>query len=146
MSSTEQNRALVRAYLDQVVSRGDVAAADRYVATDVVFASPYTPEPIRGIAGFKQMIGGLHSAFPDMKLTEEAAIAEGDLVAARWNATGTHRGGPFNGMPPSGKRFSITGMSFYRIGGGKIVEGWVNDDSLGMLQQLGAFAAREAAA
>ncbi|HVL55290.1 MAG TPA: ester cyclase [Burkholderiaceae bacterium] len=139
MDSTEANKALVRAYLDLVVSGGDLAAAERYVAEDVVFASPYTPEPARGIQAFGQMIAGLHAAFPDMKLTEQAAVAEGDLVATRWHVGGTHRGAAFAGLPPSGRRFHISGMSFYRIESGKIVEGWVNDDSLGMLRQLGAI-------
>lgn len=142
--TTADNKALVRRYLEEVVSRGNLAAADQLVAADVVFTSPYTPEPIRDLAGFKQMIGGLHSAFPDMRLDEEDVIAEGDRVASRWVVRGTHQG-EFMGLPPTGRQFAITGMSIYRIAGGKIVEGWVNDDSLGMLQQLGVIPAPEQA-
>ncbi|HEX2092698.1 MAG TPA: ester cyclase, partial [Longimicrobiaceae bacterium] len=87
-------------------------------------------------------IGGLHAGFPDMRLEEEAVVAEGDLVASRWTVSGTHTG-PFAGLPPSGNRFSITGMSFYRVVDGKIVEGWVNDDNLGMARQLGALPSPE---
>lgn len=57
-------------------------------------------------------------------------------MASRWTATGTHRG-DFMGHPASGRQFSISGISIYRLRDGKIAEGWVNDDSLGMLQQLG---------
>lgn len=143
--SIEENKALVRQYLEEVVSQGSMAAADQLVAADVVFSSPYTPEPTRDLAGFKQMIAGLHAAFPDMRLIEEDVAAEGDKVASRWVARGTHKG-EFMGLPPTGRQFAITGMSIYRIAGGKIAEGWVNDDSLGMLQQLGVIPAPEPAA
>ena len=89
-----------------------------------------------GSNGFKQMISTLHDAFPDLTIHEEAILAEGDTVATRWVATGTQEG-DFIGSPPSGRRFKISGQSIYRVRDGKIVEGWVNDDSLGMLQQLG---------
>lgn len=134
--SMEANKTLVRQYLEEVVSQGSMAAADQLVAADVIFSSPYTPEPTRDLASFKQMIAGLHAAFPDMRLVEEEAVAEGDKVMSRWVVRGTHTG-EFMGLAPTGRQFAITGMSIYRIAGGKIAEGWVNDDSLGMLQQLG---------
>jgi steroid delta-isomerase-like uncharacterized protein len=136
--SPEDNKALVRKYLEEVVSDGKVDLADEFVAADLVFTSPYTPEPTRSSEDFKRMIGMIHTVFPDMRLTEEAMLCEGDLVASRWTVRGTHRG-EFMGAPPSGKRVTITGMSMYRISDGKISEGWVSDDtlSLGVLQQLG---------
>lgn len=137
--STELNKAAVRRYLERYVGGGDDAVADELVHADVVFASPYSPEPVHGLDAFKGMIGGLRAAFPDLAIREEDAVAEGELVAARWVATGTHTGGPFAGLEASGRRFEITGMSFYRVRDGLIVEGWVNDDSLGMLGQLGAL-------
>ncbi len=144
LTLTEQNKTLVRRYLDEVVSQGNLAKADEFVGQDLIFTSPYTPEPIHGIEGFKQMIGMLHVAFPDLRITEEAVIAEGDVVASRWFATGTHQG-EFMGAGPSGRQFKISGMSIYRIAEGKIVEGWVNDDSLRMLQQLGLLPVPEQA-
>jgi len=141
---TEQNKNLVRRYLDEVVSQGKLAQAGEFVEPNLIFTSPYTPEPIHGLEGFKQMIGMLHAAFPDLRISEEAMVAEGDIVASRWYASGTHQG-EFMGAPPSGKSFKITGMSFYRIADNKIVEGWVNDDSLGMLQQLGLLPAPDQA-
>lgn len=136
--STGDNKALVREYLETVVSRGDVDRADEFVAADLVFTSPYTPEPARKVEDFKQMIRGLHAVFPDMQLREEDIICEGDLVASRWTVQGTHRG-EFMGAPPSGQRITITGLSLYRIADGKIVEGWVSDDALSpaVLQQMG---------
>lgn len=130
-------KQVVRAYLERVVSGGDLDWADQLVAEDLVFTSPYTPEPTRSRAGFKAMIGALHAAFPDLRLEELATIAEGDLVASRWVASGTHTGAPLAGAPAGGRRFEIAGMSFYRVRDGRIVEGWVQDDTLGFAVQLG---------
>lgn len=141
-----QPKEVVRRYLERYVSGGDEAVADELVAEEIVFASPYAPQPVEGKAAFEQMLAGLRAAFPDLAIREEALIAEGDLVAARWVASGTHTGAPFAGLEPSGRRFEIAGMSFYRVRGGKIVAGWVCDDSLGMLTQLGAPPAAAAAA
>jgi steroid delta-isomerase-like uncharacterized protein len=135
--SVERSKEVVRSYLEQVVSAGNMSKADALVAADVVFISPYTPEPIRGREGLKQMIAGLHAAFPDFRLEEEEGLAEGELVASRWTAGGTHSGAAFAGLPASGRSFRITGMSIYRVRDGRIVAGWVNDDTLGMAMQLG---------
>jgi len=138
--STEP-KEIVRRYLGRYVSGGDESVADELVAEEIVFASPYAPQPVEGKGAFEQMIAGLRAAFPDLAIREEALIAEDDLVAARWVASGTHTGTPFAGLEPSGRRFEIAGMSFYRVRAGKIVAGWVCDDSLGMLTQLGAMPA-----
>lgn len=137
--STEESKQIVRRYLQRYVSAGEEAVADELVAEDVVFTSPYSPEPVHGRDAFKGMIGALRAAIPDLAIHEQDAIAEGDLVAARWVATGAHTGAPLAGLPASGRRFRISGMSFYRVREGRIVEGWVNDDNLGMLRQLGAL-------
>ncbi len=139
--STGANKEIVRRYLARYVTGGDEAVADELVAPEIVFTSPYTPEPVHGLEGFKEMIGALHASFPDLEIREDDTIAEGDLVASRWIASGTHTGVAFVGLDPSGRRFEITGMSFYQLRGGKIVEGWVNDDNLGMAIQLGAVPA-----
>ncbi len=134
---TLQPKTIVQRYLKEAVSGGNMQALDAYVSPQVVFTSPYTPEPIHGIEGFKQMIGMLNAAFPDFKVEEEEAIAEGDTVATRWFASGTHTGSEFLGHPASGCAFHIAGLSLYKVQEGKIVTGWINDDNLGMLQQLG---------
>lgn len=134
---SEHDKEIVRRYLNDVVSGGNLAVADELVADAVTFTSPYTPEPARDRATFKQMIAGIHAAFPDFHLRDEHTISEGDLVASRWVAGGTHTGADFAGAPASGRAFRITGMSFYRVHGDRIIEGWVNDDTLGMAAQLG---------
>ena len=77
-----------------------------------------------------------HNGFPDFQITIQDQIAEGDRVVSRWNATGTHKG-EFQGIALTGKKVNITATTIVRISNGKIVEGWPNMDSLGMMVQLG---------
>jgi steroid delta-isomerase-like uncharacterized protein len=78
----------------------------------------------------------LDSAFPDCQFTVEDQIAEGPMVVTRWTVTGTHRGNLGN-IPATGRRMSVTGISWSRVENGKFVESWTSWDTLGMLQQLG---------
>ena len=78
-----------------------------------------------------------YRAFPDARHTLDDLIAEGDKVAARLTARGTHEG-DFQGIPPTGRPVSFTGMRVFRFVGGRIAEEWANLDMLGLLQQLGA--------
>jgi predicted ester cyclase len=71
-----------------------------------------------------------------MRLTIEDITAEGEIVTARWSCRGTHKG-DLGGIAPTGKPFTISGVSIARFAGGKMVEGWVNWDALGLMQQLG---------
>ncbi len=128
---------VVSRYLKEIVSEGRLELAAELLAPDVVFTSPYTPQPTRDREGLVEMLAGLHAAFPDFYLSEHETVGEGDLVASRWTAGGTHLGAPFAGMPASGRSFAISGMSMYRVREGRIVEGWVSDDTLGMAAQLG---------
>ena len=91
-----------------------------------------------GIEGSKQFIGMYLTAFPDLHFTVEDMIAEGDKVVARLTTQGTQTG-PFLGIPPTGKHTSIGCIDINRMAGGKIVEHWLEMDTLGLLQQLGAI-------
>jgi predicted ester cyclase len=75
-------------------------------------------------------------AFPDLKVTSDFQVAEGDKVVMRWTGTGTHTG-ELMGIPATGKRIEMTGIGIQRIAGGRIVEEWVESDQMGMMQQLG---------
>ena len=136
----DQLKDVVRTYLAGYVSGGDRAVAEALVAEDVEFTSPYSPQPVHGRDEFCALIEGLRASIPDLRIEETDCIAEGDTVAARWTARGTHTGADMLGRPASGRRFDISGMSFYRLRDGRIAEGWVNDDNLGMLAQLGFVA------
>jgi predicted ester cyclase len=77
-------------------------------------------------------------AFPDIHFTINQELAERDLVAVHWNYVATNSG-PFLGRPATGKQVKDTGVSLFRIKDSKIVEMWVVQDSLGLLQQLGVI-------
>ncbi len=76
-------------------------------------------------------------AFPDLRLTIDDQIAEGETVVTRWTATGTHEG-ELMGIPPTGKQATTTGININHVSGGKLVDGWGIFDQLGLLQQIGA--------
>jgi predicted ester cyclase len=80
------------------------------------------------------------AAFSDAQITVDDQIAEGDKVASRWTGRGTHDG-ELMGVPPSGRQVTVDGLVVSRVANGKVVEEWVNWDTLGMLQQVGAVPA-----
>jgi steroid delta-isomerase-like uncharacterized protein len=131
---SEQNRLLVRRGIEEVYNRGNLAVVDELVAHDFVIHLP--SEEIRGPEGAKRYVAALRAAFPDLQITIEDQLADGDKVATRWTARGTHTGA-FQGIPPTGKRGSMTGIDIDRIADGRVVECWMNSDDLGLLQQLG---------
>jgi steroid delta-isomerase-like uncharacterized protein len=94
------------------------------------------PADLHGPEEFKQFVRMYRGAFPDLALTIEDQIAEGDLVGSRHTSTGTHTN-EFQGIPPTGKAATITGMTLTRVADGKIVEAWTCWDALGMFEQLG---------
>jgi steroid delta-isomerase-like uncharacterized protein len=134
--STQENKANHRRLFEEGWNQGNTAVFDELFAADYLGHDP--SGPIHGPEGFKQYYATYRTAFPDTHLTIEDQIAEGDMVMSRWIGTGTHQG-PLMGIPPSGKRVTITGMTITRFAEGKIVEGWNNLDALGMLQQLGVI-------
>jgi predicted ester cyclase len=97
--------------------------------------------PWNGLESAKQVHLLGKASFPDMQVTTEDLIAEGDKVVERWTQTQTHSGAPFMGIPPSNKPITFTGISIYRIANGRIVEHWANMDLFGMMAQMGAIPA-----
>src|SRR5215510_14714086 len=92
MPSAEQHKAHSRRYFQEIVSEGNLEAIPDLVAPNIIFRGPYTPEPIQGMAAFKELIAMLHAAFADLRITEEDMVVEGETVATRWTASGTHKG------------------------------------------------------
>ncbi len=135
---SEQNKSLVRRYLEQTINAGDVAAFDEFTSRDYI--GHMTGVPVFDHETHKQLLTAFRAAFPDLQVTIEDLIAEGDKVVSRSTYTGTHRG-EFQGMPPTGKGFTISGMNITRIADDMIVEDWTVLDMLGMLQQIGAVPA-----
>jgi steroid delta-isomerase-like uncharacterized protein len=120
--------------------KGNVGVIDQYVDENYVGYDPSVPEPMRGKQAFKDFVQGYLSAFPDGAITVDEQIAEGDVVASRWTARGTH-GGELMGIAPTNKQVTVAGLSYTKFRNGKMIESYANWDTLGMLQQIGAIPA-----
>jgi len=134
--SIETNKEIAR-QLTQLLDREDVEQLKELLAPDFVSHFAGLPQPLNR----DQYILVNHtarSAFSDLSRTVEDVIAEGDKVTVRITARGTHTG-MFQGIPATGKKTEITGIAIRRIVDGKIVEEWVVNDQLGLMQQLGVF-------
>jgi predicted ester cyclase len=118
------------------LNRGDASVASDVFASDGVIHINGSPDPNLSVDGFKQMISGLLSAFPDLRLTIEDQIVAGDKVATRWSAEGTNNG-PFGPVAATGRRVRINGLILDRVADGKVVERWEQWDQMSMMQQLG---------
>jgi steroid delta-isomerase-like uncharacterized protein len=129
--------ATTRRFFDEVFSQGDLDLVDELVAPDYV-GHPSGPEQeLRGPQGVKDYVGRLREGVPDLILTIEDQVVDGNKVATRWVGRGTHDG-ELLGAAPTGRTATVTGITIQRFGaGGRIVEGWTSWDMLGMLQQLG---------
>jgi steroid delta-isomerase-like uncharacterized protein len=135
---SEENKAIVRRQEEELFTQGNLDVAVEVYARDYVGHDPSNPEDIRGLEAAKQAAADYRKAFPDLRVTVEDVIAEGDKVAARLRFRGTHRG-ELDGIAPTGRRVDCTGIVISRMEGGKIAEDWANFDDLGMMQQLGAI-------
>ena len=133
-----QNKALVRRWFKEIWSKGNLAVADQIVAPNYANHDPAGAMPDTGREGLKKHATMYRTAFPDLQFAIDDLTVEGNKVTVRWTARGTHQG-ELMGITPTSKKFSITGISILRIANGKIAEQWVNWDTLGLLQQLGAF-------
>jgi steroid delta-isomerase-like uncharacterized protein len=137
--STEEHKALARRELEEIfVAEGNLEAAEEIYAPNYISHQPAGDEDIRGVEAIKQFAAGMREAFPDLEITIEDQIAEGDKVVTRFRTRGTHQGELW-GMPPTGKEVEVTSVSTNRIEGGKIAEHWTSADRLGMMQQLGVI-------
>ena len=136
LMSTEQNKANARRFYEEVWNQGNLAIADELNAINFVDES--LQPPVRSLEDLKHFVTMYRTAFPDAHFTIEDIIAEGDKVAVRFTATGTHQG-DLMGIAPTGKHVTATGISIIRYENGKAMEGWANFDDLGMLQQLGVI-------
>ena len=126
MSVEEKHKALVRRFHEEAWNKGNVAAVDEFMAADYVdYPIPSGLPP--GTEGLKQTITTYRTAFPDLKATVDDIFAEGDRVAYRWSTRGTHLG-EWLGILPTGNHMTATGISIFRIVGGKVVEGWTSMD------------------
>ena len=141
---SEENKEKARRFLEEAFNEGNFDVVDEIVASEYVLHDPASPEEIRGPEGIKGFVQMYRSAFPDTHIMVEDQIAEGDDVVTRWTGRGTHQG-ELLGVPPSGNRVEVSGITLDRISGGKFAESWTSYDALGMMQQIGAAPSPEGA-
>lgn len=132
--SLEQNKTTARRFIEDILGKGKLnlfseLTTDRYV--DHALPSGMTPQ---------QSIGAFRAGFPDMRVTVDDVLGEGDQAVVRYTIHATHTGS-FYGIPPTGKAVTMTGISIYRLVGGKLAESWVQYDQFGLMQQLGVVPA-----
>ena len=134
--SVEENKSLVRRYLDEVWNQRNPAAVDEFLAPDYRrYLSPIAAPLTRD--GQRQRLTGFRAAFPDVHLTLEDVFAEGDRVAFRVTLRGAHHG-VFQGIPATGRAVVVSTLDVVRVENGNLAEHWGGPDLWGLLQQLGA--------
>ena len=129
------NKDVVRRYWDQVWNEKQAGAVEQFVAPvhTIHLAGGQAHRPASIQAWAAQAL----TSFPDVHFTIDWMVAEDDVVASKWSYVATHTG-PFLGIAPTGRQVTDSGTTTVRLEDGKIAEMWVNQDSLGLLQQLGA--------
>jgi steroid delta-isomerase-like uncharacterized protein len=131
---SEDNKRIVRRFVDAVLSKHDLAVADELLAPEFQnrTAGPFPSDR----EGFKQLVGAIRQTFPDLATQVEDVVAEGDQVAVRGRVTGTQRGA-FIGVPATDRRATWAEMRVFRLRGGTIVEHWSVADGIALIMQLG---------
>jgi predicted ester cyclase len=140
--STEENKAIVRRFLEGIFSERNPDVVDELADPNFVVNDPSSEAGEVDAQGVKESIAWSHIAFPDLRVTIEDQVAEGDKVVSRYTVSGTHQG-EIMGAAPTGRLATHTGHQTDRISGGKIVESWTNWDALGLLQEIGAIPSPE---
>jgi steroid delta-isomerase-like uncharacterized protein len=120
------------------LNRGDTSVADQSFAQDCIIHISGVPQPVRGVGAWKELLQGFLTAFPDLKFTIEDHFVDGDRVAMRWSAKGTHRG-PLGPIPPTNRTAAIDGLIIDHLEDGKVRERWEQYDYAAMMQQLGVM-------
>jgi steroid delta-isomerase-like uncharacterized protein len=140
VTTSDQTKTLPQRVFNEILNEGRLELADEIVAPTFRLHSPTRVEPIEGPEGFKQFVTDLRRGFPDLKITIEQTIAEGEIVAIRSHVNGTHLG-KYRGIPPTGRRIAQSQLHMFRVADGRIQETWHEIDGLGIMQQLKVFPA-----
>jgi steroid delta-isomerase-like uncharacterized protein len=140
--SIEENKATVRRAIEEGWNQGQVAVFDELNAPDFIYHDPGAPG-VRTNEDYKRWVTERLSAFPNLQITIEDLVAEGNQVVMRWTFRGTHTGDLMTPMllPATGKQVTVPGITIVRLAFGKGVEVWSQGDTMGLLQQLGVIPA-----
>jgi steroid delta-isomerase-like uncharacterized protein len=131
----EENKRRLREALEEVWNRRNLDFIDAAYHRDFVFHSPAEPEPIRGPDGYKAFVRRVVGGFPDVRVTIEDIVGEGDVVVVRMTMRAV-QSGEYLGLPPTGTPIDTTQMIWARFEGDRIKEGWQEIDAARVLQQL----------
>jgi steroid delta-isomerase-like uncharacterized protein len=137
--SVQGNTVLARRF-GEVWGTGSPAIVDDLGHPNLTVTYPARGETIRGAEAFKGVLAQFHTAFPDLDVSVEEEVAEGDKVAVQWTLRGAHRG-ELMAIAPTGKAVVWTGITIYTVAGGRILEERGEGDTLGLMRQLGAIPA-----
>ncbi len=137
--STEENKAIARRWYEDGFNAHNVGVMDELFTEDFGEHTPLGP-PTNGRDMVKQSLRGVFTALPDLRVTIDDMIAEGDKVVVRFTSQATHQG-DLMGIPATGKPVTTTTITILRFVDGKIAEDWVETDMLGMMRQLGVIPA-----
>lgn len=129
-------RDVLERHTEEVWNQGNLDAVETYIADDYVEHDPSVHDRLRGPAAYRRNVETFRSAFPDLEVTIEDAVVEGDTIAMRQRFRGTHEG-EFMDLAPTGREVDATSFVFCRVVGDEIAETWVETDMLDVLGQLG---------
>lgn len=133
--SIAANEEIARRVPEEIATQKNADTIEEVFAEDAIEHGPFGEE-IQGITAMRESFQQYWEAFPDLSVTVEDAVTQGDTVAMRVTLRGTHEG-EFMGIEPTNKSFEVQNMVFTRVSDGKITERWLQPDALGMFQQLG---------
>ncbi len=133
--SNQDNKTIVRGFIDALFTDGDLGATDTFLSPDFVNHDPPIGLP-PDADGMRTAGAMFREAFPDWHSELHALVAEDDIVVERFTASGTHRG-ELMGVAPTGKPVELEGINIFRVRDGKITERWGRLDELGLFRQLG---------
>jgi steroid delta-isomerase-like uncharacterized protein len=139
VSAQEKNKDVIRRLIEEVYNEDNLRVVDLLIAPDI-FDHAAVPEHQHGIAGFKHVMEWVRTFSSDVHYDINDMIAEADKVAVRMTQSGTHTGS-VRGIPPTGKRFSVDYVHWFRLEDGKVAEMWAVRDDLSRLEQLGLITA-----
>ncbi|NJK53359.1 MAG: ester cyclase [Leptolyngbyaceae cyanobacterium SU_3_3] len=137
--NTDRNKAIYQRYIQQVFNQGQLDLLDEILSPSYVYHEA-PPDILPGAEGIRQVVSIFRAAFPDLEITIDDQLADGDKVCSRATTRGTHQGEIF-GIPATGKAVTMTGLTVVRIVDGRITESWVKNDVMGLMNQLGVSSA-----
>jgi steroid delta-isomerase-like uncharacterized protein len=133
----EAEKSVVRRFFAEAWNSKDLTLVDELIASSYIGHDVVLTHAERGPDRIKRIMTAFRAAFPDLQVTVEDVVVQGEKEVVRWTARGTHQG-TFMNIAPTGKQIVVSGTDIGRVVNGQIQEMWSNWDGLGLMRQLGA--------